>query len=384
MKNYYEVLGLSKKATASEIKSAFKKMAKEHHPDLGGDPEKFKNINEAYQVLNDSTKKADYDIKLNIPNRGRFSFSFDEFFKSRQTSYDSTDGYDDPFVKSHYGDSTNTHYNKPKQKTKGSDLKISLEIYPEDTIIDFAKKFTYNRNIICKSCNCEGHTSTTCQACKGTGVFRILEDYPAKCSNCDGTGKIHLSCNTCNGEGFIKEKKEVKINIPKGVTIATITRMKGFGNQGSNGEYGDLIIYVKDIISSSKFQMSPGVKDKYIFTEEVINFFDAITGIDLQCNTLRGAFNVSIKPMQIFKNHKVTIPNAGIPKHFGKQEYTPHIIFFHIQYPELSEEQIEYIKKIKDTLNGNNGTLKENSGQNNPEIDTTEDNVTEHSENKKE
>jgi molecular chaperone DnaJ len=385
MKNYYEALGLSKNATASEIKNAFKKMAKEYHPDLGGDSEKFKSINEAYQILNDSSKKAEYDIKLNHTNtrRTRFNFSFDDFFKNKYGSYESTDGfYDDPFVKSHYDNVP--HSESKKQKTRGSDLKISLEIFPEDTIVDFSKKITYNRNIICHTCNSDGYKSVICNVCNGTGIFYMTKEHPLQCAACDGSGKIHSTCITCSGDGFNKEKKEVKINIPKGITIATTTRMKGFGNQGSNGEYGDLIIHIKDIISSSTFQISPGTKDKYVFTEEVIDFFDAITGIDIEYKTLRGIADVNIKPMQIFKDHRILIPNAGIPKIFGKNEYSPHIILFHIKYPDLSQEQIEYIKKIKDELydiNTNNG---KDSRQENSEVHSAEDNVSEYTENKKE
>lgn len=383
MKNYYEALGLSKNATASEIKNAFKKMAKEYHPDLGGDSEKFKSVNEAYQILNDPSKKAEYDIKLNHTNtrRTRFNFSFDDFFRNKSGSYESTDGfYDDPFVKSHYD---NVPHNEPKkQKTKGSDLKISLEIFPEDTLVDFSKKITYNRNIICNTCNTEGYKSIKCIACNGTGKFYMTREHVLLCTSCQGSGKIHNTCETCDGDGFNKEKKEVKINIPKGVTISTTSKMKGFGNQGSNGEYGDLIIYIKDIVSSDKFQMSDGTKDKYVFTEKVIDFFDAIVGINIECETLRGIADINIKPMQIFKDHRVLIPNAGIPKTFGKNDYSAHIVLFHIKYPELSQEQIEYIKKIKDELNDIKRNNGKDSRQKDSEVHATEDTVSEHTENK--
>ena len=386
MKNYYDELNLKKNATASEIKSAFKKMAKEYHPDSnsGGDAEKFKTINEAYQILNDSSKKAEYDIKLNTPNRGRFSFSFDEFFKHRNTNYDAANEYyEDPFIKSHY-DVDNAHKEPAaKQKTKGSDLKISLDIYPEDTTIEFSKKIKYNRNIICNSCNSDGYTSTSCGACRGIGLVKMMGNH-FLCNNCDGTGKIQYSCDDCSGEGFQKQKKEVHINIPKGITIANTTKMKEYGNQGTNGEYGDLIIYIKDIISSEKFQISNDVKDKYVYTEQVIDFYDAITGVDLKCETLRGTKDVSIQSMQIFKNHKVEIPNSGIPKQFGTQTYTPHVIFFHIQYPELTEDQINYIKKIKEIINEDSGNSEKSGEHGSSEIKNIIDNSTEYTKDKKE
>ena len=342
MNNYYDILGVSKNANSSEIKAAFKKMAKLHHPDTGGNSDTFKNINEAYQTLNDPNKKAEYDIKINTTYSNKFNFSFDDFFKNNNT-YTSEDGfYDDPFVKSHYGD----HSNQNKPKKKGTDLKISLDVYPEDTISGISKKFVYYRDIICESCNSNGYINEPCSICNKTGIFNN-----GICYSCNGMGNITTHCNTCKGSGFIKEKKEVNVNIPKGVTIDSSTKMKKFGNQGNNGEYGDLIIYIKDVISSTNFKMSPGLKDKYVYTESVIDFFDAIIGTESEYKTLRGTIKVKIKPMQIFKDNRIQIPNSGIPKQFGKQEYTPHIIFLHIIYPNLSEAHIEYIKKVKQELN---------------------------------
>lgn len=370
MKNYYEELGVSKKATASEIKNAYKKMAKQYHPDLGGDEIKFKQINEAYQILNDPNKKAEYDIKLNSPRRGRSYFSFDDFFRARGFSNDN-DFYEDPFVKSHYGEPYSHQYNhnKPKRKTKGSDLKISIDIFPEDTLREFAKKFTYNRNILCASCKGEGHSYNMCVSCNGTGHFKMTEDHYVRCSTCEGSGKIYLSCSSCKGEGFQKEKKEVKINIPKGITYSSTTKMKGFGNQGTNNEFGDLIIHVRDVVSSENFKVSEGIKDKYVYSEEIIDFFDAIIGGEFECSTLRGTADVKLEPMQLFKNHKIRIPNAGIPKQFGMQEYTPHIVFFMIQYPDISEEHITYIQKIKEKINGSKTNINENKRSRDSEIE---------------
>lgn len=368
MRNYYDDLGISKNATASEIRNAYKQMAKTHHPDRGGDESKFKIINEAYQILSNADKKADYDIKLNRTKRkGRFTFSFDDFFNVESDGFE-----DDPFIRNHYGKNPpgTGGFNKKsnrKEKTKGSDLKISIDIYPEDTLREFSKKFTYQRNILCNNCKGDGYKKIPCSFCNSTGTFKIHEGQYVKCSYCEGTGLFDIACQPCEGDGLIKERKEVKINIPKGITYNSTTRMKGFGNQGTNGNFGDLIIHIKDIISSEDFKIKQIDKHKVVYTNEEIDFFDVITGGIFSFNTLKGKREITIEPLQLFKDNSVKIMNAGIPKEFGMQKYTPHLIFFNINYPNLTKEQLNEIKKIKQVVNEHNSKVEEDKGSGNTE-----------------
>lgn len=254
-KDYYETLGVSKNATADEIKSAYRKLVKQYHPDLHpGDAaaaEKFKEINEANEVLSDEKKRKNYDT-FGDPNGNMGGFSG----AGGAGGFGGFSGFEDIFgdIFGGFGGSRRT----AQTKTKGEDITLEISLSFLDAAKGCQREVVYTRNEPCSSCNGTGAKGgkayQTCSKCGGTGqvqyatgngFFRSVSVRP--CDECNGTGKKILeTCPDCKGKGYTKQTTKVAFNIPAGADTGSYIRKAGYGEASRNGgPAGDLIVVIK-------------------------------------------------------------------------------------------------------------------------------------------
>lgn len=300
-KDYYDVLGISKGADDKEIKIAFRKLAKKYHPDLNPDDKeaeaKFKEINEAYEVLSDPERRAKYD------QFGHAAFDQNQGFGGQGAGFnDFGDIFGDifgDFFGGGFSGGARSHKTGPKA---GADLKIKLDISFEEAAFGVKKEIKINRVEKCHVCNGSGAKKgtgkKTCPTCHGTGTIRNVQRTPfgqfastKTCTTCNGTGEIvEDPCTSCNGTG--KEKKSVKlsINIPAGVDTGSVIPLHGEGNHGERGgPSGDLYIYI-NVREHEIFERD----DNDVWCEIPITFPKAALGGSIEVPTLEGKVKYDI------------------------------------------------------------------------------------------
>ena len=320
--DYYEILGLTRTATADEIKKAYRKLAVKYHPDKNpGDKdaeEKFKEISEAYEVLKDDKKKAMYDQygpeafaggSGGSQYQGGFQDPFDlfrEVFGERRGG-----GIFDSFFggnSSHYGASQ-----------RGSDLRYDLEITLEEAFSGVSKTVEYRHSVACSKCHgsgCEpGTQPKVCPQCHGRGQVITSQGFfsmSRPCPRCNGTGKIiEKPCSQCHGQGTEMDKIQVKVNVPAGIRSGAKLRFQGLGEAGSQGgEAGDLyiVVFVKE---HSVFERD----GDDLVVHQPLSFTLATLGGEIQISTLRGEANLKIpagtQPGTIFKMKGYGMPQMN-------------------------------------------------------------------------
>ena len=288
-RDYYEILGISKDADANEIKSAFRKLAKQYHPDLNPDNKeaetKFKEINEAYEVLSDPEKKAKYD------QFGHAAFDQNAGFGGGAGFNDFGDIFGDIF-----GDFFGGGFGGTGQRTQrtgpkaGSDLKIKLAAFGTK------KDIKINRIEKCHVCDGSGAKKgtgkKTCPTCNGTGSIRTVQRTPLGqfastkiCTTCNGTGEIvEEPCTACDGTGKEKKSRKLSINIPAGVDTGSVIPLRGEGNHGERGgPAGDLYVYI-NVRPHEIFERD----GNDVWCEIPISFAKAAMGGSIQVPTIEG------------------------------------------------------------------------------------------------
>ncbi len=252
-KNYYEILGVDKKATQDDIKKAYRNLVKKYHPDLHpGDAaaaERFKEINEANEILSDENKRKQYDFQQEHPNMGGFG-------GSGGAGFSGFSGFEDIFGDIFGGFGGGRR--RTQTKVKGEDITLELTLSFLDAAKGCVREITYNRSEPCRACKgtgAKGGTAyKTCEKCGGTGqveyasqngFFRSVSVRP--CPDCGGTGKKILEvCPDCKGKGSVKAATKVTLNIPAGADNGSYLKKSGFGEASKNGgEAGDLIVVIK-------------------------------------------------------------------------------------------------------------------------------------------
>jgi molecular chaperone DnaJ len=227
MKNYYEILGIEEKATQDEIKKVYRKLAVQHHPDKGGDENKFKEINEAYEILSDPQKRTNYDTQKNNPYQGS---PFEDLFSNI------------------FGGGG---FQQRRQQAAPSKI-VKVSISPVESFLGVEKKITYFKNTHCQGCNGSGGEQQKCSGCGGSGYKLktfgtgfMVQQVRTSCDICAGRGftLIH-KCYFCNGAGTRSETQEVNIQIPVGIDNGQYLKMDKMGDF-VNGVYGDLILQIQ-------------------------------------------------------------------------------------------------------------------------------------------
>lgn len=289
MANYYDVLGVKKDATQDEIKSQYRKLVKQYHPDLHPGDEaaatKFKEINEANEVLSDPQKRQQYDYELEHPGMGGGFGGFGE---------GGFGGFGDIFgdiFSSFTGGATGS---RSEQNRKGKDVTLEVELSFLDAAKGCKREIKYNRNEPCSSCKGTGAKNgtayTTCSTCKGAGqvqyvsgggFFRSVSVRP--CTDCSGTGKkITEKCSDCGGKGYNRKQTVVNLDIPAGADNNSYIKKRGYGDaSNTGGEAGDLIV-VFSVASHKIFKR----KNFDLYVELPISFKTACLGGKVKIPTL--------------------------------------------------------------------------------------------------
>ncbi len=379
-RDYYEVLGVSKTASDDEIKKAYRKLAKKYHPDLNpGDKnaeEKFKEANEAYEVLSDSTKKARYDKFGHAgvdPNYGAGGGAggfggFGGFGDFGSMDFDLGDILGSMFG----GFGGGSRRQNPNAPRRGSDIQSRVTISFEEAAKGCKRKVEVNRVDVCDKCSGSGAApgthAETCKACGGSGQVTSQQRTPfgvintsKPCPTCGGKGKVIPNpCPKCRGTGFMSKRDTVEVNIPAGIDDGQSIQLSGAGNKGANGgPSGSLIIRVS--VRPHPFFSREGYD---VWLDETVTFAQAALGDTLYIPTLDGKVKFDLpagtQPGEVFR-----LRSRGIQR-VNQKSKGDQFVRIIVDVPKnLTHEQRETLKRFNDSLpnkpknNINDGTASE-------------------------
>ena len=359
-RDYYEVLGVGKNATDAEIKSAFRKKAKEFHPDLNKDnpdaAEKFKEAQEAYSVLSDENKRKLYDQYghagvSGAAAGGGYGSSYGGFDAS---DFDFGDIFDSFFGGGFGGFSNFGGTSRGRTRaTKGSDVLMRMDLDFEDAIFGTEKKFNLDVVEECDECHGKGgFDPEQCSTCHGSGTVTtkqqtILGSFVSKttCPDCGGIGRVYKrKCSECHGKGQIKKNKNITINVPAGINTGDRLRVTGKGNPGVNGgENGDL--YLEFVVREHEYF----VRDNDdIYLEVPLTITEAILGCKKEIPTLYGNVKLNVAP-GTDSGDKQRIRGKGIDNKYHKHKGDMYVVFKVYTPKKLSREQRNLIERLSET-----------------------------------
>ena len=300
-RDYYEVLGLSKDASEADIKKAYRKVAKECHPDLNPDDkeaeQRFKDASEAYEVLGNAEKKSQYDQFGHAGMNGQAGGGFGGGFSGGGGFGDIFEDIFDMFGGGGSGGS------RRKGPTRGADIRVGMNITFEEAAFGLEREVEIERTEDCSTCSGTGAKpgtdKKTCEKCGGTGQMKFAQNTPfgqivrtAACDECEGTGeKIESPCSSCHGTGREKKIKKLNVKIPAGVDNGSVISLKGEGEAGEKGgPRGDLYIYIE--VEPHKTFERDGTN---LYCEIPISFSQAALGADLKVPSLEGKLKYTIE-----------------------------------------------------------------------------------------
>lgn len=362
-RDYYEVLGVSKGASDDEIKKAYRKTAKKYHPDLNPDnteaEAKFKECNEAYEVLSDPQKKARYDqfgFAGVDPSYGAGQGGYGGGFGGFGGGFDGDIDLGDIFS-SFFGGGFGGGGRNPNAPQRGRDLQAQVTLTFEEAAKGCKKTIDVMRVMDCSECGgsgaAKGTSPQTCPECQGRGVTTVQQRTPLgvmstqrTCSRCGGSGKIITNpCHKCNGKGKVRTRKKIDISIPAGIDNNQVVNVRGFGNDGSNGgPAGDLKVAVS--IKKHPFFKREGYD---VWFDKHISIVEATLGADVEIPTLDGNVRLNIpagtQPGEVF----TLKGNKGIQRlnGMGRGEEYVRIV---VDIPKsVSEEQKKLLKEFDKT-----------------------------------
>lgn len=328
-KDYYDILGVSRTASADEIKKAFRRQARKHHPDAGGSEERFKELNEAYEVLSDTEKRAQYDqfgqyFGGNVPpgaggpGAGGWTGSGPGGF-SYTTNVDMGDLGD--LFGNLFGGAAQAGRQRSSAR-RGVDLQYDVTLTFEEALNGISTKVDVKRAETCATCSGSGAkpgtSPVTCPTCNGTGHTtqgQGLFGFSRPCARCGGTGKIvEHPCPTCKGKGSVTRVRPVTVNVPAGVTDGSKLRFKGKGEPGSaGGPAGDL--YVVAHVKPHPYYTRDGAD---VVMDLPVTFAEAALGTEVTVPTPDGS-KMRLKIAEGTQDGKVLrVPGKGAPKLKGK------------------------------------------------------------------
>ena len=357
-RDYYEVLGVDKNASDADIKKAFRKLARKYHPDVNpGDKDaeaKFKEINEAYDVLSNAEKRQQYDqFGHDAPNFGAGGFGgFGGGGFGGSADFGDLGDIFNMFFGG--GGGAGAQANSPRQ---GADLRYDLTLSFEDAVFGCKKTITVDRWVTCSTCGGSGAkpgtSAETCSRCHGTGRVTSMQQTPfgrmqtqTTCPECGGRGKvIKEKCPDCGGTGRKRESKTLEVNVPAGVDNGTRLRMAGEGEAGENGgPSGDLYIYIR-VRPHEIFTRD----DTDIYMEQKINVAQAALGDEIEVPTLEGRIKFTI-PAGVQSGARFRLKGKGVKgmRSYGKGDQYVTVI---VETPKnLTNEQRQLFEKLADSL----------------------------------
>ena len=367
-KDYYKILGVSKSATDDEIKKAFRTLAHKHHPDKqGGDEKKFKEANEAYQVLSDKTKRQQYDQFgsefVNQPGAGGAGAAgggfngqgFEFNFGNMEDLGDLFGVFGDMF--GFGGGNRGAHGRAGGRVSRGNDVAVDAELTLEEAATGITRTFNLNKLSSCETCGGSGaaHGSNThdCKHCGGKGQIRTVQNTilgamqsVAQCPDCRGAGKKpEKECATCHGTGAHKRAEELTINIPAGIDDGQSIRVSGRGEAAVHGgTQGDL--YIRVHVKRHKFLERDG---ETIYSHIHISFPTAALGGEARTHTLGGEVTIKI-PEGIESGESIRLREKGIAYRGGRGD---HIVRVTVDTPKkVSKTARKLLEQLRDEMEG--------------------------------
>lgn len=354
-RDYYEVLGISKDASADEIKKAFRKLAVKYHPDKeGGDEAKFKEASEAYEVLKDSTKRQRYDqfghAGVGGAAGGGNPFEgFSGFGGAQGMHFDFGEGGLGDIFGSFFGGGQSGR----RSEDMGRDVQTEITLTFEEAV--FGVERTVNLSMLDVCSHCKGNRAEpgrelkTCDTCKGSGqvtqqmntIFGAIQQA-ALCRNCEGRGKIpEKVCSVCQGKGVERTKQEITIKIPAGIDDGAVIRLREHGESAANGNRGDL--YVQINVKPHKHFTREG---DLILSNEHIDMVDAALGTEIQVQTVDGPITMRV-PAGTQSGTDFKLSGHGVP-HLRGSSRGAHIVTVLVDTPtNLSKAQKELLQSLK-------------------------------------
>ena len=366
-RDYYEVLGVDKNASPEEIKKAYRKLAMKYHPDQNpGDKsaeEKFKEVNEAYEILSDADKKSRYDqfgfagVDPNYGAGGGAGFE----------GFGGFGGFGDIFSDLFgggfgFGGDSGRRANAPRQ---GENVSAQVTVTFEEAAKGCQKEVTVGRIENCRTCHGtgakEGTQPETCPVCHGSGTVRTTRQtafgtfaQTAACSKCDGKGKIIRDpCPTCRGKGKVRVNKKITVNIPAGIDNGQAVRVRGEGSTGSNGgPSGDAIVSIR-VMPHELFERDGA----NILCEMPITFAQAALGAEIEVPTLDGKVRYRV-PEGTQSGTTFRFKGKGMP-YVGYKNRGDQLVTVFVEVPtRLTKEQKEMLRKFDDAAESANAKKK--------------------------
>ncbi|MBX5446279.1 molecular chaperone DnaJ [Sphaerobacter sp.] len=346
-RDYYEVLGVSRDASAEEIRRAYRRLARKYHPDVNreeGAEERFKEINEAYEVLGDEERRAAYDRFGHAGVSGGFNMGGDPFGFSGSPFSD--------IFETFFGGGARTR----RGPVRGADLETTVELTFEEAIFGTEKEVEITRLELCDDCRGTrmrgGKQPPVCPVCGGSGEVRrvqhtILGQFVTAmpCDNCGGEGRVISDpCPTCRGRGRVSKKRTIVVTIPAGVDSDSTLRLTGQGEHVPNGTPGNL--YVRIRVQPHPYFVRQG---KQIHLDLPLNMAQAALGAEVEVPTVDGPVELKIPP-GTQPGQQFRLRGKGVPDVRGGAR-GDQIVTVRVVIPtEITPEQRELLKKLADTL----------------------------------
>ena len=369
-RDYYEVLGVKRDASADEIKKAFRKAAVKYHPDKeGGDETKFKEVNEAYEVLKDSDKRGRYDqfghagVGGNTGAGAPGGNPFEGFggFNGQDIHFDFGDGG--------LGDIFGQFFNgfggggaRERQPRRGRDVETSITLSFEEAVFGIDKDLKLTLDVECSHCHGTtvepGHSMETCPTCKGSGQqVRVMNtmfgavQQAVVCPTCHGKGKVpEKVCTVCGGKGTERKEQKISIKIPAGIDDGATIRLREHGEAVGDGARGDLYVHIR-VKAHKKFTREGDL----ILSEEHVGMVDATLGTEIDVETVDGVVTMKV-PAGTQSGTDFKLSGHGVP-HLQSKTRGAHIVQVVVDTPtKLTRKQRELLEQFK--MGGKSGLFR--------------------------
>jgi len=355
MKDYYQILGLQKGASKEEVKKAFRKLATQYHPDKKtGDEAKYKEITEAYAVLGDDKKKAEYDSYGHAFNGGGGGgggfggFNWSDFAGQAQGFGGQGFEFDINDIFENFG-----FGGGQSRQSRGRDVSIEINLNFKESVFGTTRKVLVTKNNLCDECKGSGAKKgagmVSCSTCAGNGKIRetrqsIMGSFTTvrECSVCQGRGEVPKErCPHCAGAGVRRTQEEIEINIPAGIENGEVVRMTGRGEAMPNGQPGDL--YIKLHVESDKNIKREGTT---LIMNLPIKLTDALLGGDYKIETLDGVVEIKV-PVGVSHGELLRIKGKGVPVDGGTRG--DFLVRVNVELPKkLSKKAMKLVEELRE------------------------------------
>jgi molecular chaperone DnaJ len=353
-RSYYEILGVDKKASKDDVKKAFRTLAHKYHPDKkGGDEKKFKEISEAYSVLSDDKKRAEYDAygRVFSDGSGPGAGGFDGFDFSQFGGFGGQAGFDIN-IDDLFGGFSDIFGGRRRGERRGRDISIDIELQFKESIFGVERRVLLTKDAACARCTGSGAepgTKTkTCGTCNGKGAVVESQRSPfgtfsvsRECPTCHGAKTVpEKACTQCSGRGVERKQDEITIAVPPGIENGQVIRMSQMGEAVQGGTPGDLYIKLH-VAADTRFR-----REGYnLITDLPVKVTDALMGAEYTVHTLDGDVQVTV-PQLRSTDEILRVKGKGVPHGSGKRGDL--LVRVRVEFPQkLSREAEELLKKLK-------------------------------------